>query len=135
MILIVLTLFGYLFGNCDSFVLPKTSRLPRTKNSSGGLVVLQSTSHLQHLKGLPCGKTVALKLVMGRSEMELSDPVFPMKHRRVLVDNYRKQMNGRHGIQRILIANNGVSSPKAILSMKQWFYDMLGKKIVYHFFN
>ena len=39
MILIVLALFGYLFGNCKAFVLPKISRLPRT--NSNGLVVLQ----------------------------------------------------------------------------------------------
>jgi len=124
--LIVLTLFGYLFGSCEAFVLLKTSRLART--NSNGLVLQQPTSlHLQHLRGLPCKKSVALKLAIRKMGLELPDPVLPIKNRRMLVDNYRKKMNGRRSIQRILIANNGVSSLEAMFSMKQWVYNMLGK--------
>jgi hypothetical protein len=47
--------------------------------------------------------------------------------KRALVDDFVKKMGGKRTLQRILIANNGMAATKAILSMRQWAYMVLGK--------
>ncbi len=51
--------------------------------------------------------------------------------KRVLVDEFVKKMGGKRTLQRILIANNGMAATKAILSMRQWAYMVLGKQVMY----
>lgn len=47
--------------------------------------------------------------------------------KRALVDDFVKKMGGKRTLQRILIANNGMAATKAILSMRQWAYMVLGE--------
>jgi acetyl-CoA carboxylase/biotin carboxylase 1 len=45
---------------------------------------------------------------------------------RSVVEQFVHRMDGRRVIQRILIANNGMAATKAILSMREWAYNVLG---------
>jgi hypothetical protein len=45
---------------------------------------------------------------------------------RAIVGEFVKRMGGKRVLQRILIANNGMAATKAILSMRQWAYMVLG---------
>jgi hypothetical protein len=47
--------------------------------------------------------------------------------KRAVVDSLVKKLGGKRTIQRILIANNGMAATKAILSMRQWAYMVLGE--------
>ena len=47
--------------------------------------------------------------------------------RRALMENYVKKMGGKRTLHRILIANNGMAATKAIQSMRQWAYMVLGE--------
>jgi acetyl-CoA carboxylase/biotin carboxylase 1 len=57
-------------------------------------------------------------------ELELG-PTLSEKNR-ALVESFVKKAGGKRVIQRILIANNGMAATKAILSMRQWAYNVLG---------
>lgn len=46
--------------------------------------------------------------------------------KRAVVENFVKNHGGKRMLQRILIANNGMAATKAILSMRQWAYMVLG---------
>lgn len=46
--------------------------------------------------------------------------------KRATVESLVKKLGGKRVIQRILIANNGMAATKAILSMRQWAYMVLG---------
>jgi acetyl-CoA carboxylase/biotin carboxylase 1 len=48
------------------------------------------------------------------------------EEKRLLLDSFVKRMDGKRTIQRILVANNGMAATKAILSMRQWAYMVLG---------
>lgn len=52
-------------------------------------------------------------------------PTLSVKKRQ-LVEQFIGKMGGKRIIQRILIANNGMAATKAILSMRQWAYTVLG---------
>lgn len=60
---------------------------------------------------------------------ELGSDVGPLINTksRALVSDFVKKMGGKRVIQRVLIANNGMAATKAILSMRQWAYMVLGK--------
>lgn len=55
-----------------------------------------------------------------------SGPTLSAKKRQI-VQQFVDKMGGKRVIQRILIANNGMAATKAILSMRQWAYTVLGK--------
>lgn len=55
-----------------------------------------------------------------------SGPVLSAK-KRAVIDQFVVKMGGKRTIQRILIANNGMAATKAIMSMRQWAYMVLGK--------
>lgn len=55
----------------------------------------------------------------------LSGPMLSAKKRGV-VDQFVAKMGGKRTIQRILIANNGMAATKAIMSIRQWAYMVLG---------
>lgn len=50
-----------------------------------------------------------------------------------VVSEFLQQMGGKRVIQRILIANNGMAATKAILSIRQWSYMVLGDERVIEF--
>ena len=49
------------------------------------------------------------------------------------VSEFLQQIGGKRVIQRILIANNGMAATKAILSIRQWSYMVLGDERVIEF--
>lgn len=55
-----------------------------------------------------------------------SGPVLSAK-KRAVIDQFVAKMGGKRTIQRILIANNGMAATKAIMSMRQWAYMVLGR--------
>ena len=57
-------------------------------------------------------------------------PVLSAK-KRAAVDSFVSKMGGKRTIQRILIANNGMAATKAIMSMRQWAYMVLGKFLLF----
>ncbi len=60
-------------------------------------------------------------------------PTLSIKKRQ-LVEQFIGKMGGKRIIQRILIANNGMAATKAILSMRQWAYTVLGM-LRLHFYH
>eukprot|EP01035_Chromulina_nebulosa_P056869 gene56869-77939_t len=50
-----------------------------------------------------------------------------------IVSEFLQQIRGKRVIQRILIANNGMAATKAILSIRQWSYMVLGDERVIEF--
>ena len=50
-----------------------------------------------------------------------------------IVSEFLQQIGGKRVIQRILIANNGMAATKAILSIRQWSYMVLGDERVIEF--
>lgn len=50
------------------------------------------------------------------------------QQRREVIGKLVAELDGKRVIQRILIANNGMAATKAILSMRQWSYMVLGKE-------
>ena len=57
------------------------------------------------------------------------EPLISSK-KRAIVDEFVKKMGGKRTLQRILIANNGMAATKAILSMRQWAYMVLGTLMI-----
>jgi hypothetical protein len=47
--------------------------------------------------------------------------------RRDAVEQLRIKLGGKRTIQRILLANNGMASTKAIMSMRQWAFMNFGR--------
>jgi acetyl-CoA carboxylase/biotin carboxylase 1 len=56
---------------------------------------------------------------------DMDSSTFSLKNR-MLVEQFVKKMGGKRVIQRVLIANNGMAAAKAIMSMRQWAYNVLG---------
>ena len=50
-----------------------------------------------------------------------------------IVSDFLQNIGGKRVIQRILIANNGMAATKAILSIRQWSYMVLGDERVIEF--
>src|SRR4051812_41730289 len=44
------------------------------------------------------------------------------------VEEFVKAHGGTHVIEKILVANNGISAVKAIRSIRRWAYDMFGRE-------
>ena len=61
-------------------------------------------------------------------------PVLSSK-KRALVEGFVNKMGGKRVLQRVLIANNGMAATKAILSMRQWAYMVLGEFIFINWRN
>lgn len=49
------------------------------------------------------------------------------------ISEFVERMNGKRIIQRVLIANNGMAATKAILSLRQWAYMVLGDERMIEF--
>jgi acetyl-CoA carboxylase / biotin carboxylase 1 len=49
------------------------------------------------------------------------------------VDDFVRHCGGTKVVQRVLIANNGISAVKAIRSMRQWLYKTLGDECAVFF--
>lgn len=62
--------------------------------------------------------------VMDDLETE-TGPTLSVK-KRAIVEQFVQKMGGKRVLQRILIANNGMAATKAIISMRQWAYNVLG---------
>ena len=59
-------------------------------------------------------------------DTEADFTTFATASKRANIQNFVERMGGKRTIQRILIANNGMAATKAILSLRQWAYMVLG---------
>jgi acetyl-CoA carboxylase/biotin carboxylase 1 len=48
------------------------------------------------------------------------------QRKKAIMESFVKKMGGQRAIQKVLIANNGMAATKAILSIRQWAYMVLG---------
>lgn len=111
----------------------------------GSVAAFDRGNQWSHLRLKPSiGRATALAMKPGRLERDplSSDlarrasvvddtdldagPVLSTK-KRAKVSEFVEKMGGKRTLQRILIANNGMAATKAILSLRNWAYMVLGE--------
>lgn len=64
--------------------------------------------------------------VLDDIDVDADGPSAASLKKRALIKDFVRRLDGKRSIQRILVANNGMAATKAILSMRQWAYMVLG---------